>query len=155
MKGTDYIPRAILDETLVMEQLSKFPHPDIISYHGCRVKRGRITAILLEKLPETLAQCAATPKFQELDKFKVMESIASAVDHFPGLGLAHNDINPHNIMIKDKQPILIDFGSTKPFGQRLQSLGTHGWYEELFFTSEKKHDIYSLNKLRGWLDKPE
>jgi len=69
-------------------------------------------------------------------------------------GLAHNDINPYNIMVKDYNPILIDFGSCQPFGGRLQSLGSPGWYE-IFFTSQAKHDTYSLKKLRGWLETPE
>lgn len=151
MKGSNYIPRALLDETLIMEQISKSTHPKIIRYHGCRVRRGRITAILLERLDQTLTQYVSTPNFQQLDKIKFSEALESAVDHLHSLGLAHNDINPDNIMVKDGMPVLIDFGSSQPFGKRLQSLGTKGWYEELFFTSEKKHDTYSLNKLREWL----
>lgn len=58
-------------------------------------------------------------------------------------------------MVRDGMPVRIDFGSCQPMGQRLQSLGTEGWYEELFFTSEKKHDTYSLNKLREWIHNPE
>ena len=54
-------------------------------------------------------------------------------------------------MVKNGAPVLIDLGSCQPFGKRLQSLGTEGWYEELFFTSEKKHDIYSMAKLREWM----
>jgi hypothetical protein len=56
-------------------------------------------------------------------------------------------------MVKDGMPVLIDFGSSQPFVTRLQSLGTEGWYEEVFFTSEKKHDTYSLTILREWLQK--
>ncbi|KAF8858152.1 hypothetical protein BDZ45DRAFT_674123 [Acephala macrosclerotiorum] len=155
MKGSNYIPRALLDETLIMEQISKSSHPNIVGYYGCRVKRGRITAILLERLDQTLTQYASTPDFQQLDKVKFIEALESAVDYLHSLGLAHNDINPDNIMVKDRKPVLIDFGSSQPFGKRLQSLGTKGWYEELFFTSERKHDTYSLSKLREWLQKPE
>jgi serine/threonine protein kinase len=151
MKGTDFVPKALLDETLIMEQISKSPHPNIIGYHGCRVRRGRITAILLEQLEETLTQRASTPSIQELDQDGFLKALESAVDHIHSLGLAHNDINPDNIMFKNGAPVLIDFGSCQPFGKRLQSLGTPGWYEELFFTSEKKHDIYSLTKMREWL----
>lgn len=151
MKGSNFIPKALLEETLVMEHLSKSPHPSIIGYYGCRVRRGRITAILLERLDQTLTQCASTPGFQQLDKAKFVEALESAVSHLHSLGLAHNDINPDNIMIKDGMPVLIDFGSCQPFGKRLQSLGTEGWYEEMFFTSEKNHDTYSLGKLREWL----
>ncbi|KAM0420946.1 hypothetical protein ACHAPT_011336 [Fusarium lateritium] len=155
MKGSDYIPRALLEETLIMEQLSKAQHPNIIRYYDCRVRRGRITSIFLERLDKTLKQCVGSPDFDQLDKAVLMEALESAVDHLHSLGLAHNDINPENIMIKDGMPVLIDFGSCQPEGKRLQSLGTAGWYEELFFTSEKKHDAYSLKKLRDWLQNPE
>jgi tRNA A-37 threonylcarbamoyl transferase component Bud32 len=85
--------------------------------------------------------------FSSLAKFKFIEAFESAVDYLHSLALAHNDINLDNIIVKDGTPVPIDFGSTQPFGKRLQSLGTKGWYEELFFTSEKKHDTYSLSKL--------
>lgn len=74
------------------------------------------------------------------------------MDYLHSLGLAHNDINPDNIMVRDGEPVLIDFGSCQPFGARLQSLGTRGWYDELFFTSEKKHDEFSMRKMREWLE---
>ncbi|KAH8906459.1 hypothetical protein BR93DRAFT_960019 [Coniochaeta sp. PMI_546] len=44
MKNSQSIPKAILEETLIMEQVSKTHHPNIIGYFGCRVRRGRITA---------------------------------------------------------------------------------------------------------------
>lgn len=72
-KGTDFVPNQILNETLIMEQVSKTHHPNIIEYHGCRVRRGRITAIILERLEQTLMQYAFTPAFQQLDN-KVYES---------------------------------------------------------------------------------
>ncbi|KAI1324990.1 kinase-like domain-containing protein [Xylariaceae sp. FL0255] len=156
MKGTQYVPREILDETLIMEQLSKTPHPNIIRYLGCRVQRNHITAICLKRLDQTLAQYAQTPAFSQLDKTKFFAGIKSAIDHVHSLGLAHNDINPGNIMVKNGMPVLIDFGSCAPFGKNMQSLGTDGWYEELFWTSEKKHDEYSLAKLhvQEWLHSP-
>ncbi|KAI8947836.1 kinase-like domain-containing protein [Xylaria longipes] len=151
MKGTNHVPKSVLDETTIMELVSKTPHPNIIGYHGCRVKRGRITALVLELLDQTLTQYKSDGKLQSLDKDAFISNLQSAVDYLHSLGLAHNDINPDNIMVKDGMPVLIDFGSCAPVGQRLQSLGTEGWYEELFFTSQFKHDIYSMGKLREWL----
>ncbi|KAI1745453.1 kinase-like domain-containing protein [Xylaria scruposa] len=151
MKGTDYVPKSVLDETTIMEKISKRPHPNIVKYHGCRVNRGRITALVLELLDQTLTQFKPDGKLQSLDRDKFVEALQSAVDYLHSLGLAHNDINPDNIMVKDGMPVLIDFGSCAPVGQRLQSLGTEGWYEELFFTSQFKHDIYAMGKLREWL----
>ncbi|KAK0642905.1 serine/threonine-protein kinase [Cercophora newfieldiana] len=156
MKGSDFVPKGLLEETIIMEQISKTPHPNIIKYLGCRVRRGRITSIFLERLDQTLMDYIHEPEFAQLDKGKFVDALESAVAYLHELGLAHNDINPYNIMIKDGgSPILIDFGSCQPFGGRLQSLGSPGWYEEIFFTSQAKHDAYSLKKLREWLEKPE
>ncbi|KAK8147437.1 hypothetical protein G3M48_001602 [Beauveria asiatica] len=147
-------PKQVLDETLIMELLSKHPHPNIIHYHGCRVRRGRITAILLEKHAKTLVQFVSHPSFESLDQDAFLTALESAVDHLHSLGLAHNDINPYNIMInKNNMPVLIDFGSCQPFGKYLQTFGSPGWVEEDFRTSEKKHDIFALGKLRQWLHK--
>ena len=155
MKGTGQISRAVLDETLVMEQISKTPHPHIVKYHGCKVNRGRITGIVLERHNQTLMQYAAKSDislaYPDLNRAKFMDALGSAVAYMHSLGLAHNDINPHNIMVRDGMPVLIDFDSCQPFGKHLQSAGTVGWCKEAFWTSEKEHDIYSLNKLQQWL----
>ncbi|KAK6506487.1 hypothetical protein TWF506_011394 [Arthrobotrys conoides] len=155
LRGTSYIPDALLEETLIMEQISKTPHPNIVGYYGCRVRRGRITAIVLERLDQTLTQHASTPNRPRLDKDNFLGALESTVEYLHSLGLAHNDINPDNIMIKDGMPVLIDFGGCQPFGKRITSNGTEGWREELFFTSEKKHDNYALGKLREWFEKLE
>ncbi|KAM0420277.1 hypothetical protein ACHAPT_011938 [Fusarium lateritium] len=145
-------PKLVLDETLIMETLSKNPHPNIIHYQGCRVKRGRITGIVLDRHQTTLEQFATGPGLKDLDLDSFLAAVQSAVDHLHTLGLAHNDINPGNIMMaKGNAPVLIDFGSCQPFGKRLQTFGTPGWFEEDFWTSEKKHDAFSLGKLRQWL----
>ena len=156
MKGTNFVPNGVLEETLIMEQLSQTQHPNIICYLGCRVRRGRITSICLEQLEHTLMQYIHEPVFAALDKTKFVDALESAVAYLHSLGLAHNDINPYNIMVReDGTPVLIDFGSCQPFGGRLQSLGSPGWYEEMFFTSQAKHDEFALKKLREWLEKPE
>ncbi|KAI6080562.1 kinase-like domain-containing protein [Hypoxylon rubiginosum] len=148
-------PGLVFSETLIMEQLSKDPHPNIVRYYGCRVRRGRIVAICIDKHEETLGQLALTEKFASIDHESLFKSVHSAVEHLHGMGLAHNDINPDNILLdNDQNPVLIDFGSCQPFGKRLQTLGTPGWTDGVFWTSEKQHDIFALNKLRDWLKDP-
>lgn len=115
------------------------------------MRRGYITSIVLERLDQNLNEFVSTSDFQQLDRVKFFESLKSAVEHLHTLGLAHNDINPDNIMVKNGSPVLIDFDSCQPFGKHLQSLGTEGWYEKVFYTSEKEHDIYSLGKVQEWL----
>ncbi|VUC22365.1 unnamed protein product [Clonostachys rosea] len=154
-RGTEFVPQSMLEETLIMERISRSPHPTFVKYYGCHVTRGRITSIYLEWLDQTLAQAVGTPEFDKLDKVKFIDAVKSALAHLHSLGLAHNDINPHNIMIKDGMPVLIDFGSCQSFGGRLQSLGTVGWCNEQFFTSAKEHDEFGVNKLRDWIQSPE
>ncbi|KAL3465582.1 hypothetical protein BJX64DRAFT_285514 [Aspergillus heterothallicus] len=157
--GTDKCARGFLHEVLVTEKISATdpPHPYIIGYHGCRVEDGRIKSLVLERLERTLGAYAQTPEFASLDKHAFWERIKSAVEHIHALGLAHNDLNPANIMVRETkggeaEPVLIDFGSCAPFGGELSlTTGTEGWIENLFNTSEKGHDVYALGKLKEWL----
>lgn len=149
--GTEETAKEVMSEALIMEQVSKLRHPNIVEYYGCRVRRGRITGIMMENLEWTLYQYSLRPAFEQLDKVRFIEALESAVESLHSIGLAHNDINPHNIMIKDGMPVLIDFGGCQPFGKQVTSHGTPGWYEEIFWTSEKKHDTYSMTKLRQWI----
>jgi len=156
---TDFLPRLMLREARTMELLTKHPHPNIVRYFGCRVKRGRITGLVLESFPfpHDLGFVKTGPDLYKfaIDKERILSGLRSALDHLHALGLAHNDINPANIMlIEGGVPKLIDFGSCEPFGQRLTSAGTPGWCRErsLAFTSDKANDEYSFELLGPWLD---
>jgi serine/threonine protein kinase len=155
----------LLAETFVLEALAgskaQLPaHPNIIRYHGCRVYRGYITAIVLERLEYDLEQYVKKVGSRMIDKQSFLAKLRSAVDYMHSLGLAHNDIKPKNIMVREipdgpPEPVLVDFGSCAPFGCRVWNGGTPGWFEEDFNTSAKTHDTYSLGKLEEWLDNLE
>lgn len=156
-KGTTFLPRLMLQEAQTMELLAQHPHPNIITYFGCRVKRGRITGLVLETFPFAydLAFAAERPDLFKglVQKDRIMSGLRSAVDHLHTLGLAHNDINPANILLGEGgEPKLIDFGSCQPVGQHLMSCGTAGWRQGDFYTSEAAHDEYGLELLGPWLD---
>lgn len=155
MVGTEYTPTELLNETLAMEKVSRLDHPNIIGYLGCRTRRGVITSIFIEKLDMTLMQYASEPGYEQIDKKAFVEALQSAVDAIHALGLAHNDINPDNIMVRDDMPVLIDFGSCLPNGTRLQTGGTKGWVQEHTWFSDRKHDDFAMKKLPGWLEKPD
>jgi serine/threonine protein kinase len=75
------------------------------------------------------------------------------VEHLHSLGYAHNDLNPANVMLaEDNEPILIDFGSFQPFGKKVMTGGTRGWFDEDFETSEKHHDLVGMRKIQAWLE---
>lgn len=152
----DLIPLMLLDEARALGRVSQHPHPGIIKYHGCRVRRGRITGLLLDRYPSNLEQYRKDPA-GTIDKKAFVAALESAVHHLHSLGLAHNDINPGNILIDaESMPVLIDFGSCCKIGQKLgASRGTVGWVEgdmDDYTTSETRHDTFAVEKIRGWLD---
>ncbi|KAL2796257.1 kinase-like domain-containing protein [Aspergillus keveii] len=158
MRRFEFLAETLIMETLAGPNAQVPPHPNIIRYHGCRVHRGYITGIVLERLEYTLYKYVSQPGFRTLDKKAFIAKLRSAVDHVHSLGLAHNDINPSNIMVREiadgqqPEPVLIDFGSRGPFGCEVWSQGTPGWYQDEFSTSEKKLDLYSLAKVEKWLE---
>ncbi|KAK4207372.1 serine threonine kinase [Rhypophila decipiens] len=129
----EWIPDMLLSEVLITDRICKVPHPFIIKYHGYCHWELR--------------------EWDKEVKTTMLERIESAVKYLHSLGLAHNDLNPQNVMVRsDGTPALIDFGSCRPFGEELKySYGTPGWFEEDFKTSEKKHDLYGLKMLEEWL----
>lgn len=152
------IPRDFLEEARVVEVLAEHPHSNIVRYHGCRVRRGRITGLVLDRHPKTLHDYLKN-KVGSIDKGPFMKAIELAIHHIHSLGLAHNDLNPGNILIDaGGMPILIDFGSARVIGAKLgTSRGTTGWIDgELkdYHTSDRQHDFFALEKIRNWLDEP-
>jgi len=152
------IPEGFLEEVKVMETLSQHPHPNIINYYGCHVRRGRITGLILELHPYTLTDYLKN-KVKSVDKEPFMEALESAIRHLHSLDWAHNDLNPGNVLVnKAGMPILIDFGSARKIGTKLgTSRGTKGWIDgeiKDYHTSDYRHDLFALEKIRTWLDTP-
>ncbi len=64
--------------------------------------------------------------------------------------IIHRDINPKNIIVRNKKPVLIDFGWAIKFDEEFytpQGLG------ENYAAPDKKNDIYSMGKIISELDK--
>ncbi|SPQ27130.1 a50f5cd3-e9b6-49c2-ba82-a3636d0dbed6 [Thermothielavioides terrestris] len=153
---------ALLAETLALEKLSKTPHPCVVQYHGCHVRRGRIMAVVLERLSQTLNDYAynepGKSKFARLDKDKFLAGVDSAVKFLHSLRLAHNNVSPDNIVVREAGdgscwPLLTGFGSCAPFGAQLVSIGKPGFTdpeEKSPVISHKKNDEIALARLREW-----
>jgi len=147
------LPRILFEEAEVLEFLKQHRHPNIIRYHGCTVNRGFITGIALEK-HRVILQYRYQDVPHDLDIAACMSGIRVGVKHLHSLGLAHNDLNPTNIALDgDDNPIILDFGSCRKFGEELLSGGTYGWIDEDYSTSAQCHDESALNKIETWLIK--
>ncbi|KAI1088968.1 kinase-like protein [Rostrohypoxylon terebratum] len=160
----EWIRGVFLGEARIMEQVSSIQHKNIIQYFGCLKRDRRLAGIVLERHKCSLMDFFMWQMDKDKDKNgtinsqRFMEELESAILHLHQAGLAHNDLKPSNILLdKDNLPVLIDFGSCRPFGARLMEGGTPGWCdgEKLVMFSDKEHDLFSLNKIREWLADPD
>lgn len=148
--GTGLLPKLILAEVGILELLRQNRHPNIVRYHGCLIRRDRIVGIVFDRHWKTLSE--RIEHGRDFDADVCMSSITSAVQHLHSLGLAHNDLNPSNIMVDESDTsFVIDYGSCQPFGNDLITAGSRGWIDEEFITSAQKHDEVALTKIRTWL----
>lgn len=124
------VPRIIFEEAEILEFLKQHRHPDIIRYYGCTVNRNRITGLALDKY-RVILRYRYEDVPHDLDIRACMNGIRAGVRHLHSFGLAHNDLNPTNIALdSDDNPVILDFGSCKKFGEELLLGGTYGWIDE-------------------------
>ncbi|KAK7428193.1 hypothetical protein QQZ08_005259 [Neonectria magnoliae] len=141
-----------LEEIRVHQLIQKNPHPNLVEFRGCLEKNGRVVGVLLKRYAMTLSARVEGSKQTPFDRTSCFEGIQAGVKHLHSLGLAHNDINPENVMLDDQdRPVIIDMASCKQFGEDLYQLGTPGWndgYEEI---SSRVNDEIGLQKILKWL----
>lgn len=149
--GTTRIAECFLAEARILEQLRLHPHRNIVHFLGCVVRCGRVTGLATRQYPMGLREWR---KRKLVDQFTTMiQEIEGAIIHIHSLGLAHNDINPNNIMVDEGgHAILIDFGSARPFGEELHEGGTTGFNDGFEIVSSIHNDVIGLAKLRAWLE---
>ena len=146
------LPPMVIEEAKVLEFLKLNHHPNLVRYHGCVVKRGRITGIALERHAMIL-QYRYEDDERYLDVNACLDGIRAGLRHLHSLGLAHNDLNPTNIALDEEDnPIILDFGSCRRFGEQLISAGTPGWIDEDYTISGQRNDESALRKLAVWLE---
>jgi len=150
-EDTKLLPRMLLEEAEVLQFFEQHPHPNLVRFHGCTTNRDRLTGIALEK-HDIVLQYRHEDVPHPLDIDACMHKIREGIKHIHSLGFAHNDLNPTNILLDgDDNPIIIDFGSCKRFGEKLLSGGTYGWIDEDYSTSAQCHDESALHKIESWL----
>jgi serine/threonine protein kinase len=152
--GLSQLRALLLDEVLALETISKGRHPNIVQYYGCRIKRGRITGITMEKISGHNLWNLPEHNLGSIQMEPFMDALRRAVNYLHSIGVSHNDICPQNVMVKDGSPVLVDFGSCRRTGERMAASGVSiGWKEEGddYLTSKNSHDICGLEKIGRWI----
>lgn len=116
---------------------------------------GRVTGLCFQKCEYSLLDLEyGDVTAKNFDFVHVMSSLRKAVIHLHSLGLAHNDINPQNVMIDSQNvAVLIDFDSAAPEGCALLKHGTPEWIDEPISVSSKENDLNALEKMNDYLKK--
>lgn len=148
---------SLVTEARALTELMRDPHQNLIGYHGCRVVRGRLTGIVLDKHPYDLQDHVKDGHQPTIDRDSFMTALESVLDHLHQRGWAHNDLQPRNVLVgEDGRPVLIDFEGCQKIGEELKHIrGNKDWIEgELkdHNVSEVRHDTFALEKIRAWLE---
>jgi serine/threonine protein kinase len=144
----------LLAEAAIYEVFRKSPHPNVLQYDGCVVRDGRMVALALPKLCETLRDRVLEDQ-RPIDGKKIYNEISAAIQHIHSLGFAHNDLNPRYIMLKeDGTAVLIEFDSCARERQVGHKSPGPSWWclGDLF--SNKEKDLYALRRLVQYLNDP-
>ncbi|CAJ0553252.1 Ff.00g117640.m01.CDS01 [Fusarium sp. VM40] len=140
----------VLAEANTCEILRENPHRNIAKYWGCEVVDGTIRGLCFGRYTVTLGNRLDTGV--PLDTRACLQGIRAGVAHLHSLGLAHNDINPYNIMMDPSDnPVIIDFDSCTREGEGLLKFGTPDWFPEGARIGSRQNDFYALRKMDEYL----
>jgi len=108
--------------------LKESPHVNIAQYLGCRVQNDPVNGLVFIKYNQTTLAERFKDKARPLRPDVYLKGLENNDRHLDDLGLTHNDINPHNVTLReDDAPFIIDFNTVQREGEECTSGGTAGW----------------------------
>ena len=141
----------MMAEIEVYEILRSSPHPNIAEYLGCLVMGdGNIHGVCITRYETTLSDLVDQNPLS-VDIQGCVDGIRKGIEHLHSLGLAHNDINPLNVMVDNGEPVVIDFDSCVKEGGKLLKRETINWSLVDMKMSSKENDYYGLGLIEKWL----
>lgn len=164
--GGNNIAELVLQELTTCEIISKSPHRNLAEFQGCKLANDRIVGLCFKQYagslqdrlnPDSLNKSAFILSQDRVQSrrqaSRYLLQIEDGIKYLHGLDLVHNDINPANIMLDEKEtPIIIDFDTSCAPGQDLRmAKRTYGWYDPQVSKSQVSNDLDALAELRVWL----
>lgn len=164
-EGTD-LTNPVLQELTACEVIRQHQHSNIATFYGCQSSNGWITGLCFKRYVETM-MAKINPGHLNKSMFiqaddrttarnmatRYLPGIEAGIRHLHALGLAHNDLNPMNVMItEDDTPVIIDFDSCQAIGTTFNcAKRTYGWYDPEVGVSVESNDLDALAEMRVWL----
>lgn len=150
--GSTLIATDFLEEIRTFHLLHNHSHQNLAEFKVCLEKNNRVVGILLKRYVYTLLVRVEVYGQPPLDNNACFLGIEAGVKHLHSLGLAHNYLNPMNVMADEEdRPVIVDMGSCKPFEDELHQMGTTGWNEGFVDWSSANNDAIGLRKIKAWL----
>lgn len=146
----------MLREARVGESLMQHPHPNVATYHGCVVRRGRIARLCFTWYYQNLVD-RVYHDTRPFDIERCLQDISKGIQHLHSLGIVHNDITPNNIMLTSEDAaVVIDFDSCLKEGEKGFMESTRMWTDASYSHEYAKfeNDLCGLRKIREWLHDP-
>ncbi|KAF8955117.1 kinase-like domain-containing protein [Flammula alnicola] len=147
--GDPAAANSLLAEVAIYELISKNPHPNVCTYHGCIRAEDRVMGLCIQKYTCSLSDVihGRIPEDQcpPIDADSIISGIETGLDHIHSLGLVHDDISPSNIMLDDAgNSIIIDFNTCVAIGAPSVG-GTPGWSKWHKTVASIENDTYSFD----------
>ena len=126
-------------------------HQNIIKLEGYEETDSKIN-IILEKADTSLANKMYRKRIPEDELKPIIKNILNGIYFLHQNNIVHNDVKPQNILIKDNQPKLCDFGHSQIINEKgkIQNngvMGTFGFIAPEIIKGEdydSKVDLWSL-----------
>jgi serine/threonine protein kinase len=110
----------LVTEALLYENTLKYlPHPNIGKYYGCIREGESLVAVCLKRYETSLY--SAVKRKDDIDTVRILRGLRDGVDFLhKQLGIVHNDLTPHSIMLDDLgNAVIADFGFATLEGERV------------------------------------
>jgi len=118
--------------------ISGLPHQNILTLHGvCESSKGShkivyelMTTDLSKLLKETMGKSSSASSKKGLLAtqvlLRVLRDVSAGLAHLHSNGVVHRDVKPANVLLRDEQVKLCDFGSSRDLQHTLQQMTVTG-----------------------------
>lgn len=146
--GETSVADSFLNEATLLERMSRDHHPNIVQYHGCVVKDGRITGLCLQRYPKTLGDHFAEGAHSGYVDRQIEDGITAGVHYLHSLGVAHNDIRQETVCIDDEDSaVIVDFEVCLPFGATIPKGPRDGFHDPFSSTNNDEHSLTIVDEM--------